>query len=152
MSTEEKEITAAETKTKTETETVKASIRSFGKGLFSSICSAVIGAAVAIGSIFGITENQVNEQKAKVTEIKGLASEALDAIKSGKFDDAKAALELATETTKEVVADAKTVIDNIKAADKEEVKAAVKTEAEKVVKDVATKAEEKLKEVKVEKK
>ena len=102
---------------------------------WNRIWSAIVGALIAVGSMFGITSEQVAEQKAKTEEVKNLAGEALEAIKKGDVVTAKAALELAAETGKQVIDESKKVIDNVKNADKEEVKETVKDSLIKTAKD-----------------
>jgi hypothetical protein len=108
---------------------------------WNRIWSAIVGALIAVGSMFGITTEQVAEQKAKTEEVRKLAGEALELAKAGKLDDAKATLEKAVETGKEVVADAKEVVDNVKNADKEAVKETVKKSLIETVKETITKSD-----------
>lgn len=96
---------------------VKAPARSKKTTWWNRIWSAIVGAVLAVASMFGITTAQIDEQKAKTEEVKNLASEALEAIKKGDVATAKAALELATESGKQVVDNANQVVDNIKNAD-----------------------------------
>ncbi len=100
---------------------VKAPARSKKATWWNRIWSAIVGAVLAVASMFGITTAQVNEQKAKTEEVKDLAGEALEAIKKGDVATAKAALELAAETGKQVVENAKKVVDNVKEAKAEDV-------------------------------
>lgn len=100
---------------------VKAPARSKKATWWNRIWSAIVGAILAVASMFGITTNQINEQKAKTEEVKNLAGEALEAIKKGDVATAKAALELAAETGKQVVKDAKQVVDNVKESKAEDV-------------------------------
>ena len=117
------------------------------------IGSAIVGALVAIGSMFGITQEQIAEQKAKVESMKTLASEALTAIKSGDVTVATAKLQEAVATGKEVVASAKEVIEKVKAADaKSVVEQAKNAAAETMVKAEVKKTEEATKKVESEKK
>ena len=88
---------------------------------WNRIWSAIVGAVLAVASMFGITTAQIDEQKAKTEEVKNLAGEALEAIKKGDVATAKAALELAAETGKQVAKDAKQVVDNVKEAKAEDV-------------------------------
>ena len=108
-----------------------------GKTWWNRIWSAIVGALIAVGSMFGITTEQIAEQKQKTEEVKTLAIEALDAIKKGDVATAKAALELAAETGKQVIDESKKVIDNIKNANREDIKntahEAIKTELQKSV-------------------
>lgn len=100
---------------------VKAPARSKKATWWNRIWSAIVGAVLAVASMFGITTEQINEQKAKTEEVKNLAGEALEAIKKGDVATAKAALELAAETGKQVVEDAKQVVNNVKEAKAEDV-------------------------------
>ena len=97
-----------------------------GKTWWNRIWSAIVGAIMAVGAMFGITNEQIAEQKAKTEEVKTLANEALEAIKKGDVVNAKAALELAAESGKEVVKESKKIIDNVKNADSKEIKETVK--------------------------
>lgn len=104
-----------------------------GKTWWNRIWSAVVGAVVAVGAMFGITNDQIAEQKEKVEEVKALANEALEAIKKGDVADAKAALELAAESGKEVIKESKKIVDNVKNADSKEVKETIKESLKKSV-------------------
>lgn len=106
---------------------VKAPARSKKATWWNRIWSAIVGAVLAVASMFGITTAQIDEQKAKTEEVKNLASEALEAIKKGDVATAKAALELAAETGKQVAKDAKQVVDNVKETKTEDI---VKTAVE----------------------
>ena len=100
---------------------------------WNRIWSAIVGAVLAVAAMFGITTDQVAEQKAKTEEVKKLASEALELAKAGKIEDAKAALELAVETGKEVVTEAKKVVEKAKETKAEDVaKEAVKGAKESI--------------------
>ena len=100
---------------------VEAPARSKKATWWNRIWSAIVGAALAVASMFGITTAQIDEQKAKTEEVKDLAGEALEAIKKGDVATAKAALELAAETGKQVVEEAKQVVDNVKEAKAEDI-------------------------------
>lgn len=100
---------------------VDAPARSKKATWWNRIWSAIVGAVLSVAAMFGITTEQINEQKAKTEEVKNLAGEALDAIKKGDVATAKAALELATETGKQVVDNAKQVVDNVKEAKAEDI-------------------------------
>jgi DNA-binding transcriptional regulator YdaS (Cro superfamily) len=100
---------------------VDAPARSKKATWWNRIWSAIVGAALAVASMFGITTAQVNEQKAKTEEVKATVSAAIEDINAGKVAEAKAKLESAVTTTKEVVAEAKQVVDNMKNADSKEV-------------------------------
>ena len=81
---------------------------------WNRIWSAIVGAVVAVAAMFGITEPQIAEQKAKVEEVKNIAAETLENIKAGKIEDAKAGLELIVESGKEVAEQAKKDIESVK--------------------------------------
>lgn len=109
------------------------------------IGSAIIGALIAIGSMFGITSSEVAEQKAKTETIQQAASEALDAIKDGDVTTATTKLQEAVNTGKEVVDSAKEVVENVKNADVNEVlDTATKAAAESALKN-ETKVDSKVK-------
>lgn len=106
------------------------------------IYSALVGAALAICTTLGITSEKINDEKAKVKTIQTQAKEALEAIKSGDIKTAQTKLTEATQTTKEVIAKAKEVIEKAKETDKTElVKAAVSGAKEAITKDNMKKAE-----------
>lgn len=78
------------------------------------IYSAVVGAILAIGAMFGISQPQLNAQKAKVTEVKTKAATAIEALKCG---DTQMALTLLQETignTKEITEQAKKDYETLK--------------------------------------
>lgn len=81
---------------------------------WNRIISAIVGAIIAAGATYGITATHISEQKTRVSNIKELTTEALTAIKAGDVETAKAALELANAEGKGLVAESKTVINNIK--------------------------------------
>jgi gas vesicle protein len=114
---------------------VKAPARSKKATWWNRIWSAIVGAVLAVASMFGITTEQINEQKAKTEEVKNLAGEALEAIKKGDVATAKAALELAAETGKQVVEEAKQVVDNVKEAKAEDVAKTAVEGAKKAIKE-----------------
>lgn len=104
--------------------------------------SAAIGALVAIGSMVGVTGNQITEQKERVVSVQNLAKEALDAIKAGDVTVATAKLQEAVSSGKEVVVSAKEVVEKVKEADSKSVVETVKNSAtEALVKDEAEKTE-----------
>jgi methyl-accepting chemotaxis protein len=90
---------------------------------WNRIWSAIVGAVLAVGAMFGITSEQVAGQKAKTEEVKKFAAEALEYAKQGKCDDAKAALEIVVETSKDVINDTKEVVDKVKDAKAEDIAA-----------------------------
>jgi uncharacterized protein HemX len=110
------------------------------------IWSAIVGAIIAVGSMFGITSEQISAQKAKVESIQTQTKEALDALKSG--DPATAITKLTevtadvTNTTKNVISDVKEVSTSIKESDKTQVAVtAIKGAAEALVKNETKKIE-----------
>ena len=106
------------------------------------IWSAAVGAVVAVGAMFGITQPQIEAQKAKVVEVKTKATEALDALKKGDVQTATAKLQEATAATKEVAEQVKKDFEKIKEADKGSVvENAKKTATEALVKDQVKKVE-----------
>lgn len=124
----EKNIDVIEPTTKVEDESVKAEPAKieepvkeecakklpWWKVWWNRIVSAIVGALIALGASLGITQDHVNEQKARVDNIKELAAEAYAAIKAGDYATAKSALELAATEGKDFTAEAKTVVNNVK--------------------------------------
>ena len=100
---------------------------------WNRIWSAVVGAAIAIGSMFGITSEQISAEKAKVETVQVKASAALEALKAGDVTTATANLKEVVATGKEVVADAKVLAEKVKTADKESVVEAAKDAVTKAV-------------------
>lgn len=110
---------------------VEAPARSKKATWWNRIWSAIVGAIVAIGAMFGITTDQVKEQVAKTEQVKVLAAEALTALKSGDIKTATAKLKEAGEVGKDVAEETKNMIDTVK--DKlEEAKAKSDAKAETV--------------------
>ena len=108
------------------------------------IWSAIVGAAVAVGAMFGVTQPQIEAQKAKVIEVKTYATEALEAIKKGDVQTATAKLQEVTAATKEVAEQIKKDVEKVKEADKKSVVETVKkTVTESLVKDQVKKVETK---------
>lgn len=95
--------------------------------------SAVVGIAVGVASMFGVTNSQIAQEKAKVTSIKTQVTAALEALKAGDVTVATANLNAAIATGKEVVADAKIIAEQVKAADKQSVIETAKNEIAKTV-------------------
>ena len=93
---------------------------------WNRIWSAIVGAILAVAAMFGITTDQVAEQKENVKQVKTLASEALESIKKGDVATAQAKLNEAQEVGKEVVSKTKEAIETIKKTDKKEVVEKVK--------------------------
>lgn len=93
---------------------------------WNRVWSGFVGALLAVAAMFGITTDQVAEQKENVKQVKTLASEALESIKNGDIATAKAKLNEAQEVGKEVVEKAKEAVDTIKKTDKKEVVEKVK--------------------------
>jgi hypothetical protein len=100
---------------------------------WNRIWSAVVGAAIAVGSMFGITSEQISAEKAKVETVQVKASAALEALKVGDVTTATANLKEVVATGKEVVADAKSLAEKVKAADKESVVETAKDAVTKAV-------------------
>ena len=71
------------------------------------IWSAAVGAVVAVGAMFGITQPQIDAQKAKVTEVKTKAASAVEALKAGDT-------QTAIKQLQEVVGDAKAIAEQAK--------------------------------------
>lgn len=139
MSTEAKEVKETETKETTTTVTKK-------QTWWNRIWSAIVGAILAVGAMFGITTDQIAEEKAKVETVQAQAKEALDAIKAGDLTTAQAKLTEATTIVKDVVKDAKETVKNVteaaKEADKKEVgKTAIKGALEGAIKGDIKKVE-----------
>ena len=119
-----------------ETKTVKTS------SWATKIWSAIVGAAVGIASMFGITSNEIATQKAKVQSVKTQATAALEALKAGDVTTATANLKAVIATGTEIVADAKALSEKVKEADSKSVVEKVKDVAtEKLVKDQVKKVE-----------
>lgn len=98
---------------------VKAPARSKKATWWNRIWSAIVGAIVAVGAMFGITTDQVADQKAKVTEVKNMAAEALQNIKDGKIQDGIAGLQLIVEEGKTMGEQAKKEVEAVKEKVKE---------------------------------
>ena len=96
------------------------------------IFSAVVGAAIAVGTTLGITNEQMAVEKAKVTSIKTQVVAALDALKAGDVTTATANLKAAAVTGKEAIADAKVIAENVKASDKASIIETAKEQITKV--------------------
>jgi hypothetical protein len=109
---------------------------------WNRIWSGFVGALLAVAAMFGITTDQVAEQKENVKQVKTLASEALESIKKGDIATAQAKLNEAQEVGKEVVEKAKEAVETIKKTDKKEVvekvKNALTSANTKTVKTAAT--------------
>ena len=130
-----------ETKTTTET-TTPAPTTTTKTSFMTKIWSAVVGAAVAVASMFGITQEQITAEKAKVQSIKTQATAAYEALKDGDTTTAVANLKAAIETGKQAVTDAKALAEKVKEADKKSVIETVKNEVTKVaVKDQVKKVD-----------
>lgn len=110
---------------------------------WNRIWSAIVGAIVAVGAMFGITEPQIAEQKAKVEEVKNMAAETLENIKAGKIEDAKAGLELIIESGKEVAEQAKTDVETVTEKVKNTPAEDIAAEAVKGAKENLSKTEQK---------
>ena len=112
-----------ETKATTETTATTATTATTSKKgtWLNRLFSAVIGAAVAVGAMFGITNEKIAGEKTKVETIQTQAKEALDAIKNGDIKTATTKLTEATAVAKEVVKDVKETAEQVKNADPAEV-------------------------------
>lgn len=110
-----------------------------GKTWWNRIWSAIVGAVLAVLSMFGITNDKVAEQKEMVKQVQAYASEALVDIKAGNLSAAAEKLDKANAIGKEVKEEVKEVVENVKNADKEAVKdAAIKGAVEGLNKETTT--------------
>lgn len=91
------------------------------KGWFTELWAAIVGAAVAVAAMFGITSEQVKEQTARAELVKLYAQDALYSLQQGDVKTAMDKLKTATEAGKEIAVEAKKVIDTAKTAKKDEV-------------------------------
>ena len=91
------------------------------KGWFKKLWAAIVGAAVAVAAMFGITSEQVKEQTARAELVKLYAQDALYSLQQGDVKTAMDKLKTATEAGKEIAVEAKKVIDTAKSAKKDEV-------------------------------
>jgi len=136
------EIKKTEEKIGNETNDTTVSTTTKKSTWLNRICSAVVGAVVAVGTMFGITQPQIDAQKAKVVEIKTYATTALDALKNGDITTATEKLQQATASTKEVAEQIKKDVEKVKKADKQSVVETAKNAAtEALVKDQVKKIE-----------
>ena len=104
------------------------------------IWSALVGAAIAIGGMFGITNEQIYAEKTKAETLKSKAEAALDALKKGDVTMATASLQAAIATGNEIVVDAKEIAKSVK--ENESIVETTKNEiAKTVVADQAKKVE-----------
>jgi hypothetical protein len=92
------------------------------KSWWNRIWSAIVGAFLAVAAMFGITNDKVAQEKALMTQVKQYAEDALGDIKAGNIKAAAEKLEQANTIGKNVVADVKETIKDVKDADKDEVK------------------------------
>ena len=92
------------------------------KSWWNRIWSAIVGAVLAVAAMFGITNDKVAQEKALMTQVKQYTEDALVDIKAGNIKAAAEKLEQAKSIGKTVVDDVKETVENVKNADKEEVK------------------------------
>lgn len=110
-----------EVKETVETTVCKKTWKDVVKGWFKKLWSAIVGAAVAVAAMFGITSEQVKEQTARAELVKLYAQDALYSLQQGDVKTAIDKLKTATEAGKEIAVEAKKVIDTVKSAKKDEV-------------------------------
>ena len=110
---------------------------------WNRIWSAIVGAVMAVAAMFGITTDQVADQKAKVTEIKTMAAEALQNIKDGKIQDGMAGLQLIVEEGKTMGEQVKKTVETVKEKVKETPAENIAAEAVKGAVKGMTKTEQK---------
>ena len=122
---------------------VDAPARSKKATWWNRIWSAIVGAVMAVAAMFGITTDQVAEQKAKVTEVKTMAAEALQNIKDGKIQDGIAGLQLIVEEGKTMGEQVKKDVETVKEKVKETPAENIAAEAIKGAVKEATKTEQK---------
>lgn len=128
--------------TKNATETTTTITTTTKKTWLNRICAAVVGLVVGVLGTFGITTDQIKTEKAKITTVKEQVTTALEALKAGDVTTATANLQEALTATNEIVADAKTIAEQVKNNDKESVIETAKNEAVKtIVADQAKKVE-----------
>lgn len=110
-------------------------------GWASKIWSAIIGIVVGVAGMFGISQDQIKTEKAKVETMKTSVVEAIYNLEQG---DAKAAivnLKEITATTKEVAADIKAAAEKAKAEKQTVVEKAKDAVVKEVVKQEVKAAE-----------
>ena len=122
---------------------VDAPARSKKATWWNRIWSAIVGAVMAVAAMFGITTDQVAEQKAKVTEMKAVATEALQNIKDGKIQDGIAGLQLIVEEGKTMGEQVKKTVETVKEKVKETPAENIAAEAVKGAVKGMTKTEQK---------
>lgn len=133
----------SEKETKTETKTETPVTTSKTSSWFSKVWSAIVGAAVGVAAMFGITNDQIATEKAKVQTVKNQVTVALKALQEGDVTTATANLQVAVATGKEIVADAKVIAEKVKEADKTSTVETIKNEITKAgVKDQVKKVEQ----------
>jgi hypothetical protein len=91
--------------------------------------------------MFGITAEQIKEQKAKFEEVKVLVSEARTALEAGDVKTCIEKLDAIKTVGKESVKKVKEVVDNVKNTDKEAVKETFKKSLIDSVKSTITKSD-----------
>lgn len=115
---------------------VDAPARSKKATWWNRIWSAIVGAILAILSMFGITNEKIAKLEQDKNDLKNLATEIATSIKDGKIEDAKAAADLIIEKFNEKKQEVKEVVENIKNTDKEAIKdAAIQGAKEKLEAD-----------------
>jgi gas vesicle protein len=92
------------------------------KSWWNRIWSAIVGAVLAVAAMFGITNDKVAQEKALMTQVKQYTEDALVDIKAGNIKAAAEKLEQAKSIGKTVVTDVKETVENVKNANKEDVK------------------------------
>lgn len=92
------------------------------KSWWNRIWSAIVGAVLAVAAMFGITGDKVAQEKALMIQVKQYTEDALIDIKAGNFKAATEKLEQAKSIGKTIVNDVKETVEDVKNADKEEVK------------------------------
>ena len=135
-----------EEKTNVETKESETKVVTKKQTWLNRIWSAIVGAIIAVGAMFGITTDKVAEEKAKVETVQTQAKEALEAIKAGDITTATQKLTEATTAVKEVVNGVKEAAANVKEqakdTDKKEIgKTAIKGAIENLVKNNVKNAE-----------
>jgi hypothetical protein len=106
-----KVVDEAKEKVEQVVETVKEEVTTKKGTWLNRVCSAVVGAVVAVGAMFGITQPKIDAQKAK-------AAQAIEQIKKGDVNGATKTLQ---EIAGQVKQDVETVKTAVKDADKGEV-------------------------------
>ena len=117
-------VTETEVKETTTTESTtacKKTWKTYVKEWLNRVWAAIVGAAVAVGAMFGITSEQVKEQTARAELVKLYSADALYSLQHGDVKTAIDKLKTATEAGKEIAVEAKKVIDTAKTTKKDKV-------------------------------